>query len=586
MYPVPAAPRRQSPLAPWLGVGITLVALLTATSTLGAPAAAPTAGAARWLPPDGTRQAWAAAGALRTVEWSRPTPNSLMQFNSPTFLTWAKISEGRWTEASYLRVSGQRLDDRAQVQSTTEQLWTLDDTGAMVIAESSSDGDDTIWEPGRPELPADLAAGRSWNAEGAVASRSGDDDWTATAYHADYRAAAPNDPEQQFRGCVVVTTDLTVDDRLRTSVRTWCPGSGVVAETDGDTTWAPTTSLPRLDPAPNPAFDWSRVNDLEFVTRAHSQPGTGMTFLSPVSPPGLLPDGRLVVADRLMPDLLALDPSTDPPLVTWAARPGGFPTSAASFAGITVVTTSQRGLIGYGPGGQALWERRLDDLTRIVPVLLGDDTAVVVTLDGQVTGYDLATGEQRWQAGMGTEIRRTPVVAGDRLLVADAGGALSCFDATGAELWTIDAGRVASLAITAGDDPLVAVGRSDSKVIRAYSLADGNEVWQQRILKDANDLFALGDRLVLRDDDQLVGLDAATGAPLWAQPIRSLEGASGGEKLLVLTGNSLVAFDSDGQQLREWPLQLGITGSTHYLSVSEGAVIAFGPTGVAIGRTP
>ncbi len=582
----PVAPPRRS-AAPWLGVGAALIGLLTATSVMGAPAATPETGAGFWLPPDGTRFAFSSDHVLHTAEWSRPAPHSLMQFNSPTFMTWATITDVDWTEASYLRVTSQRLDGRAAAEATGEDLWVVDDAGAWTIAESLSDALDTIWEPGRLDLPADLAIGAAWYSEGEVAFRSPGGEWGGTGYRADYQASAPTDPAELSRGCVVVSMTLTVNQQELPNERTWCPGAGVVASHDDEFTWTPAASLPRLPLAEQPAFEWSRADELEFSDLVHSQPGAGNTFLSPIAAPHLLPNGSLVVANRLMADLIALDSTTDPPPVRWAARPGGTLTSAASFAGVTVVTTSRRALVGYGPDGQWLWETPLSDLTRVPPVLAGDDTVVVVTLDGAVTGYDLSTGNERWRAGMGTEIRQLPLVAGQRILVADAGGALSCFDLAGEELWTIDAGRAIALAVGGDPNPLVVVGRSDSMVVRAYSLSDGSQVWHQRILEDAKQLVSLGDRFVLRDDDRLVGIEAGTGARLWTTTVRSETAAGGGGYVLLLSESSLILVDREGRQVREWPHQLGDVGrADNYLATSGEAVIAAGPTGFAVGRLP
>ncbi|MCW5951146.1 MAG: hypothetical protein KIT69_02665 [Propionibacteriaceae bacterium] len=351
--PLPVSPvRRRSPAAPWIGVGLTMVCLLTATSVMGAPAAPPSSGAARWLPPDGTRFAFSADGITHTVEWSQPAPHSLMQFNSPTFMTWASIAEVDWTTAAYLRVTSQRLDDGAAAEATGEDLWVVGEDGARTVAESLSGTLDTIWEPGRLDLPADLAAGAAWASEGEVAFRPPGGEWSGTTYHADYQAAAPTDEAARVRGCVVVTMNLIINQQELPNERTWCPGAGVVASQDSESTWTPAGSLPRLPLAEQPAFDWSRADELTFTDVSHSQPGVGNTTLSPVSTPGLLPNGSLVVANRIMPDLIALDPVADPPPVRWAARPGGTLTSAASFAGATVVTTSRRALVAYGPDGQ------------------------------------------------------------------------------------------------------------------------------------------------------------------------------------------------------------------------------------------
>lgn len=576
----------RSRLAPWIGVGLILIGLLTATSVMGAPAR-PTTAVSHWLPPDGSRLAFIGDGATHTVEWSQPAAHSLIQLNSPTFLTWTRITAADWTNVGYLRVTSQQLDDRAVAEVTSEDLWQVDAAGARTIAESRSDTLDTIWEPGRLDLPADLAAGTTWSSEGDVAFRPPGGEWGATSYHAAYTATEPADAADLARGCVVVAMTLTINEQELPHERTWCPGAGVVASRDDASTWTPAAALPRPEPAEQRSFDWSRADELEFTDLAHSLPGLEYLSLSPIATPGLLPDGGLVVANRVMPDLLGLEAAEDRLSARWAARPGGTLTSAASFSGITVVTTTRRSLIGYGPAGQWLWETSLSDLTRIPPVLAGTDLVVVVTLDGEVTGYDLTTGNERWRTSQGAEIRRAPLVAGDRILVADAAGALSCLDLAGEELWTIDAGRVLSLAVGTAPEPLVAVGRSDSAVVRAYSLADGSQVWRQRVLQNAKDLVSLGDRFVLRDDDQLVGMDAATGAPLWTAEFRSERAIGGGDRVLLLSGSSLVLVDRDGRQVREWPHQLGdIQRADDYLQIAGDAVIAAGPNGFAVGRLP
>ena len=185
---------------------------------------------------------------------------------------------------------------------------------------------------------------------------------------------------------------------------------------------------------------------------------------------------------------------------------------------------------------------------------------------------------------MAVEIHRPPVAAGNRLLVSDQGGALTCFDAAGAELWTIDAGQVSSLAVTDGPDPLVVVGRADSYVVRAYRLADGEPVWRTRIVEDARGLVAIGDRVVLRDSDRLLGLDVATGETLWTQVLRNWAVIGGGDRLLALTDDALVLLDADGRRLKEWPVQLGDVESVSYLTIAADAVLVYGPTGFAVGR--
>lgn len=580
--PIPQ-PRR-APVAPWVCAGLTVTGLLLATSVLGTPAAPAVTGVDHWLPPDGTRVALTDGTQTRTAEWSQPNPHSMLQLNSPAFPTWINLTDTEWSQARYLRVAGQLLDSAAQASGKSEEIWLLTGEGASTITETVDDIA-TIWVPGRLDLPANLASGGQWQSEGEVGFQIAGGEWTSGTYRAEYQALAPADPALASRGCLVVTRQLTVLDQLVQSEHTWCPGAGMVSYQDDDRHWQPAAGLPRLALEPDPIFDWTRAAELEFGTSPHSQPDVlGSPFLSPVGAAGVLPGGQVTFANNLLPDLLAVDPTDPATLANWVARPGGQLTSSASFSGVTVVTTSRREVIGYGPHGQWLWQNTLSDLTRVPPVRFGD-AVVVVTLDGGVTGYDLSTGAQRWRATTGMEIRIPPLAAGDHLLVADQGGALICLDVAGEEQWTIDAGQAARLALIEAPEPAVVVGRVDSYVLRAYALDDGSQLWRSRVLEDVGDLIALDGRLVLRDRDRLVGIDPASGAQLWSRPFRSLAGVGGAGHVLLLTEGHLTLVDADGMPVREWPHELGdIEQLSRFLTVAGDAVVAFGPDAFLVGR--
>ncbi len=582
----PAQPSGR-PLASWLAISLTVGALLAAAAVIGRPAAAAVDGVAGWLPPDGHRTRLAAAGAIAATEWSRPTAFSLAQSGAPEFWVWVQITETGWDTATYLRAMTHRLDQAGGSQGRSEALWALDDTGARQVLDLTADGESIVFEPGRLDLPAGLKAGDAWTSQGELARRMPGEEWAVHAYRAEYRALAAGDPALAGRGCVVIVREFSFADQTRPGEQTWCPGTGVVAGSDADTRWAPGGPAPAptvADPAP---FDWSRVDDVEFTTSTVNQVGTGVAQVSPVVAPGIQPDGRLVFTNQVLPDVLTLDVTSDPAPVAWHARPGATPTTGGTFGGLTVVATAARTVVGYGPDGQWLWEAALSDITRVPPVRLGS-SVVLVTLDGRVTALDLATGAQAWHADLAGEIRRPPVVVGDRLIVGDQTGALTCLDAAGTEQWVIDAGVALSLAASPGAEPVVVVGRDGSPVLQAYRVSDGARVWRVRHYDDARDIVAVADRFVLRDGDRTTALDAATGATAWTWTgARTWAAAGGGERVLLLTDTDLVLLDADGRQLRSWPHRLGdITQSASFLAAGEGAVVAYGPVAVTVGRLP
>jgi outer membrane protein assembly factor BamB len=221
-------------------------------------------------------------------------------------------------------------------------------------------------------------------------------------------------------------------------------------------------------------------------------------------------------------------------------------------------------------------------------VLVGDRTLVVATLDGDVTGLDLATGTELWRSRVGAEVRIPLVPAGDRVLVADQSGAVSCFDAAGAEVWVADTGVARSVAVSTGDDPVVVVGRDASPIVQGLSLADGERVWRIRHYDDVRQIVAVGDRLLLQDTDRTTAVEAATGAVAWTwAQARTWAVAAGGERALLLTDTELVLLDADGRTVRTWPHALGeIAQSDSYLTAAEGQVVAYGPLGMSVGRLP
>ncbi|MDQ7994086.1 MAG: PQQ-binding-like beta-propeller repeat protein, partial [Propionicimonas sp.] len=258
-----------------------------------------------------------------------------------------------------------------------------------------------------------------------------------------------------------------------------------------------------------------------------------------------------------------------------------------SVGGLTVVATTGRRLVAYGAGGQWLWEVPLSDIARVAPVPLGA-TLVVATLDGEVTGLDLASGAEAWRTQVAAEVRDPLVTAGDRLLVADQSGALTCLDAAGSELWAVDAGAARSVAVSSGASPVVVVGREDSPVVRGYALADGERVWELRHYDDAREIVAIGDRFLLRDTDRSTAVDAATGAPAWTwSQQRSWAAVGGGDRVLLLTDTDLVLLDDAGAVVGRWPHALGdVSQSSSFLAAAEGLVVAYGPLGMTVGRLP
>jgi len=567
-----------------------------ATIVVGGPAA-PATGAGAWLPADGHRVRFAEPGNpdIKFSEWSQPTGLSLLQSALAAYPYWLTITDLDAVSTQYARLHTVQAGPDGTGTGLSDSLWTLGADGARAAIEAdvtTVDGasvlDVSVLVPGRLDLPSDVAAGDSWVSDGTAQT------WDATTsafvaspYRATYRATTPADPGLATRGCLDVAMEQQTGDKTRTLSRTWCPGDGIVSLTDSTGTWAPTTAGPPVQMDAADPFDWSTADSLGFTPRTINHADVpGSLSLSPVSPPGLL-NGGAVFAEQVLPDVHGVSTTEDMPQAVWAVRPGGKLTASATLGGVTMVATTNRQLVAYNNEGRWLWEAQLSDLVVVPPVRFGE-RVVVVALDGSVTALDPKSGAVAWRTDLGAELRNTPVVAGDRLLVANQAGALACIDANGRTVWVQDVGVPRSMAASSGPDPVVVYGENGSVVLRAYSLADGHQVWRQRVYQTPRDLISLDSALVLRDDSAVLGIDWSTGAVMWRWAgQRTAAGIGGGQRALLLGDTDFVLLAADGQPVRTWPHDLvDVTSHTTYLVAAGKTVLAYSDSGLEIGVVP
>jgi len=499
------------------------------------------------------------------------------------FVNWLAITKVDWEHTQLARLSTVRVTPDGQPAGRSDDLFSLGSDGVRAEVESGFDGTARIYVPGRLDLPNTLAAGRSWSSQGAVLVVDAAGKRTPLGYRADY-SAVPADKSLLARACVVVTMREQIGrDQPSTTERTWCRHAGFASWATAQGRWQTTDPAPAAV-SPDLPFDWSTADRLVFTPRQVNVIGVGTTLVTAVSPPGMLPDGTAVFANKLNGDVIALQTTVDPPPSVWRSRPGVRNTAAATFGTTTVVVSVNRHLVAYGPDGAWLWDTPLADLSIVTPVRL-DDLVVIATLDGGVTAYDLATGAQRWQQNVGTEVRVVPRVAERRVLVVDQGGGISCFDAAGALVWAKSVGRVEEFGVTTGANPVVVVPNSDGPRVTGLALADGRELWRPRQPLSTKGVIALDDVVVLRAEDESIGIDPATGQKLWSwQGARTYAGIGGGDRALLLTTHSVVLLDAHGAQVAEWPVDIGDPSSTGtWLTAAQGRVLVYGTKGVAIG---
>lgn len=91
--------------------------------------------------------------------------------------------------------------------------------------------------------------------------------------------------------------------------------------------------------------------------------------------------------------------------------------------------------------GQQLWTFVSPAGGDVRSPAIGDGLVYTVSGDGNVYALDVATGEQRWSAPVGSVARAAPALVGDTLYVVANAGKVFAFDAaTGAERWHFDYG--------------------------------------------------------------------------------------------------------------------------------------------------
>ncbi len=220
--------------------------------------------------------------------------------------------------------------------------------------------------------------------------------------------------------------------------------------------------------------------------------------------------------------------------------------------------------------GAVRWQQELDATATGAPTVAN---GLVYVTAGDSAGWAIEAedGRVRWQIeGLASDVNNVagapaPALGADRVVFAFGSGALqSTFQQGGLSLWSADlAGRRVGRAIATVDDitgdPFVADGKvfagNHSGRMAAFDLFSGARDWT--INTGAVDMpWAVGGSVyAISDLNELVRLDAATGAQIWAVELpgwvpsrrpdrrRDRSFANHGP---ILAGGSLIVASSDG----------------------------------------
>ena len=424
--------------------------------------------------------------------------------------------------------------------------------GSVELAgERAGDGTVTAYEPALVELPADVRPGSTWTGTGAAGDTL---DYTST-----FRAAAAP------AGCLRVTGELELRARgtqqvgqRRALTRTWCAGRGMVeageslgatrteqTATDPPAPDARTTTDPAIawtDPAGWSPRSWDTVTVDPAGDATRPMYGAAQAAVHPV-----LTAAGLVVRTAQPPgDLVATTPKTsDAWTPAWTAHPGGTVLSVSAFGAVVLVTTSRRSLVAYSDAGARLWQASLPEIGATGPVRVSDDDAVLVDLSGRVRRFGIADGAVRWQRDLSADVNRAPAVGTGLVVVADRGGTVTALDAaTGASRW---------------DRPLEAAA-----------------------------LAVVGDRVVVVADQDVLGLEPATGRTRsltrYAGQLTGLTAFAG--RPLVVTRTASLVLDG-GRVVARLPGYLSVDVTpTHLVGWSADRLDVLDPAGRVVATWP
>jgi outer membrane protein assembly factor BamB len=220
--------------------------------------------------------------------------------------------------------------------------------------------------------------------------------------------------------------------------------------------------------------------------------------------------------------------------------------SLAAFGSVVLVTTSERRLVAYSDAGLRLWDATLREIGPAAPVQVSDDDAVLADLSGRVRRFGIADGAVRWQVDVSSDVNRSPAVGAGLVVVADRGGTVTALDAgTGTPRW---------------DRPFAATA-----------------------------VAVVGDRVLVAEDQNVAGLDPASGTTRFlTHVVGRLTALTGftGRPLVVSTEASLI-LSPDGRVLTRLPGYLSVdVTSTHLVAWTSDRLDVLGTGGDVVATWP
>jgi eukaryotic-like serine/threonine-protein kinase len=331
---------------------------------------------------------------------------------------------------------------------------------------------------------------------------------------------------------------------------------------------------------------------------------------------------------------VAAEPLKAPLKVQWTYEAGESVESSAAIVNGTVFVGSQPGVLVALDlvSGKRKWEYKVSEagLAESSPAV-ARDLVLVGDLGGVLHAVGAADGKARWTFKTGAEIKSSPVVVGDRVLIGSYDAHLYCLGLDGALVWKIE--TKAQVHATPAVRNGVAYVAGCDEVLRAIRIADGRELftmssgsytaaspaivgsrayygtfesevlavdldarkflWRYRHAERNFPFYAsaavANGRVFVGGRDKMVhGLDAATGKAIWTFTTRarvdSSPAVAGGIVWVASNDGRLYALDAaSGKSVWEFdaggPLSASpaIAGGRLVIGSQDGTVFCLGP---------
>jgi outer membrane protein assembly factor BamB len=398
-----------------------------------------------------------------------------------------------------LRTTTTAINDPAAVAQTI-RFYRVNAGVELMGVSTPSEG--YIYSPALVLLPTDVRAGSQWSGTGSASD--------TLDYRSELRA------EEGDGGCLHVTGEVRYLSkggqlgRVITVSQTWCPGEGIVAESQSFADIRTTTS--RIDPpAPSPEatsntpIRWAAPQ--RWTTKSMNTISINPTFgQGPMvgSPSAVTPvrteSGLVIRATTGLGDLVATTPKTLTEWTSiWRTHPGGTVLSLSAFGDVIIATTSNRQLVAYSDVGVRLWQLSFDDLAPTPPVRISDRDAVLVDLGGEIRRFDLSTGTVLWQHDVGSDVNVSPAAGAGLVVITDRGGTTTAFEqGNGQQRWDQE---MQGSAVTVIGDSVIAI---QDQTAHALWTTTGIHRWVRPIFGTLTELASFAGQVAIATKSESV----------------------------------------------------------------------------------